>query len=136
MKPIDSLTPEELRVECAEAMGLTVIQCPFVPANVPRNAKTVFTDEAATQWMMVYPNGLSPKRLPPVDFDANAALTLAGALAEKGWTHEHEGRGDAVAFTFSKSASIHRKAAYGPHAFALALSRAYLAVIRSTTNAQ
>lgn len=117
MKPIDSLTPEELRVECAESRG-------FV--QHAGNARWVSPDGS-----LVYMT-----ELPPVDTDANAALTLADSLAEDGWTHEHEGRGDAVAFTFSKSASIHRKAAYGPHAFPLALSRAYLAVIRSTKNAQ
>lgn len=115
-KPIDQLTPEELRVECAEAMGWTKAQL-FKYSGVRG----------------IPPNGRELTAIPNYPADANAALTLAHALAEKGWSHSHVcygGETDFEFFHFGTARPRFRATATGPHAFALALCCAYLAVVR------
>lgn len=114
-KPIDQLNPEELRVECAEAMGW----------------------HQETEGLWNNPKQHKHGRSAPDDYpaDANAALQLAHALAEKGWrpnvTITIGGEWEAM---FSKVGHLmvnYSATATGPHAFALALCRAYLSVIRA-----
>lgn len=124
-KPIDQLTLEELRVECAEAMGWR---------------KEVFgTLVQDCRWYK--PDGTKTAGDPPnYPADANAALTLAHALAEKGWRYHifTIANGDTAAVFFKTEDSQWNQpaTAAGPHAFAMALSRAYLAVVRARKEQQ
>lgn len=160
-KPIDQLTPEELRVEIAESRGWTEIRKP----------KTFNSLFASDRHYAKSPFGLQPginrahpslksefgmeDREPPEDWwviipkftaDADAALTLADALAEKGWkcrtnngldkTWECEftrpphpnSKDEHVSLTRYGTVELH----YGAgDSQSLAICRAYLAVIRS-----
>ena len=66
------MTPESQRIAIAEACGLCVVQCPFVPSKVKPDENTVFTKDAAQQWRLTYPNGVAIKWLPDYLNDQNA----------------------------------------------------------------
>lgn len=131
-KPIDSLTPEELRVECALGLGWK-----------PEVRKMYAGTKNVKGWGFNTHLSLgSPHRefntywqlFPKWEEDANAALTLAHALAERGWASNHFATKDECEFEFYRngdSGISHEATAAGPDAFALALCRAYLAVVRA-----
>lgn len=130
-KPIDQLSPEELRVECALSLGWK-----------PEVRKMYAGTKNVKGWGFNTHLSLgSPDRefnsywqeFPKWEEDANTALTLAHALVEKGWSHSHVcygGETDFEFFHFGTARPRFRATATGPHAFALALCCAYLAVVR------
>lgn len=118
MKTIDQLTPEELRVECGESSGWKY-DCRCFHA----------TERADHFWEG--PDGETTLGLPDFGEDANAALTLAHALAdiegfEGIYTRMTKGDVEIEVRFFTSSFE-----ATSP-TFPLALCRAYLAVIRAT----
>lgn len=123
MKPITELSPEELRAECAEAMGWTRAHSYDGPSDRAWR-------DSATQ-VVVF-----TRHLPNYPADANAALTLAAKLAEKGWrpnmTITLDGQWEAMFSLLGNMMVSYSATATGPHAFPLALCRAFLQVIRST----
>lgn len=142
-KPIDHLTPEELRV-IAESLGIASRFVLMKRGLYYRPNGHGYTDRIEEAWILsgeeadkhVYPHDepvtkhLAP--LPAFATDANAALTLAHALAKDGWTRSGwrtaDGPENAV---FGRGDKGHAATASGPHAFELALCRAYLAVVRA-----
>ncbi len=119
MKPVDEMTPEELRVACAEAMGWT---------KQPSQ-----NEMSPMEWWWKSPtnvvaNPTQPEtHLPNYPESADAALTLAAALAKDGWTRSDwrtsEGPENVV---FGRGAEGYSASATDPHAFATALCRAFL----------
>jgi len=64
---INALTPDQLRVKCAEAMGWRMVgRCQRL-GHAPNKPLP------------------RPRAIPPFDSDPRAALTLCDHLAEKGW---------------------------------------------------
>lgn len=142
-KPIDSLTPEELR-EIAEFFGIANRFVLMKRGLYYRPDAHGYTDRIEEAWILsseeadkhVYPHDepvtKHPAPLPAFGTDANAALQLAHALAEKGWRRVSCGTKDSECFVFHRDhGETATGEATGPHAFALALCRAYLAVVRA-----
>lgn len=78
---LNKLTDEEVRVRVARALGLNVVDVPFIPARV--NQDSVFTKAAHEHMLKVYPMGRFA-RIPPYDSDLNAAFTLVEKLRGEG----------------------------------------------------
>lgn len=139
MKSIDQLTPEELRVECAEAMGWTHIKCYTAAINGDGDGMTVgYLPDAASR--REARDTQSDPEIPNYPTDANAALTLTDALKKQRgflWRADVESEVDAVSFQFYRGLRgtpgwrKHEATAGGEHAFSTALSMAYLSVIRA-----
>lgn len=149
-RSIDSLTPEEL-LEIAESMGLENRFVLMKRGLYYRPNGHGYTDAIEAAWVLsseeadkhVYPHDepvtKHPAPLPAFGSDANAALTLADALARGGWKHAHYLTTTGIRFIFSRgytNLNTFEKHESISDTFPLALSRAYLAVIRSTKNAQ
>lgn len=65
-----AMTPEEKRVKLAKLIGLEVVELPFVPNKVNRDA--YFTTEAAQALYRQYPRGKTVKGIPDYCNDLNA----------------------------------------------------------------
>lgn len=127
----DTMTNEELRVAVAEARGWTQIR------TVNRVMMGVRPNETRTFQTVAI---LSPSKtltaislVPNFPTDANAALTLCDALGEKGWQWRAsiEDTHSEVCFQFVNDEFTFE--ATGP-TLAIAICRAYLAVIQSQTS--
>lgn len=157
------MTPSELsaiRVECAEARGWKLVpegsrnpppisfrlcpicgyygaifegrqgMAPLEEGSCPESHEKEWVS-AFDQWTL---DGKECEELPAFDTDANAALTLAKALADEGWDMKHSKKASQtdhlVKFEMGYGSGYRNYLATAP-TFALALCQAYLAVHRN-----
>lgn len=141
------MTPSELsaiRVECAEAMGLSNRFVLMKRGLYYRPEGHGYTANIAEAWVLleheankhVYPHDepvtKHPAPVPEFESDANAALTLAKALADEGWRWRVQNEPDqlvtAIFFRGYRGTGSWRPVEATAPTFELALCQAFLAV--------
>lgn len=78
------MTNREIDVLVAEAMGMVIVDIPFVPRSVIAGPMTVFTDAAYAEWRKTYPNSGAIVRLPHFTTDIAAAMQVIAAMEARG----------------------------------------------------
>lgn len=115
---IDSLTPEAIRVLCAEKLGWKRISC---------RGGVVRPDGEWVERMFTYSKAIEIAA-PPFTTDANAALTLCAWMADKGWVYyaSNDSGGPSLTFVHHSDSDEPSDCHTGTaNTFALAVAKAF-----------